>query len=364
MDARQSALNELETYARSNIEHSRRQYAQHGTLHAKANEALQAPDLWQRPWVPEDFNVGEARNHPVYQGWNQEQQLAWNHMQWGLEYGVVGQGERQIVVLNKWAVRAYKDVLPAVCELEERESFEEVDHLEAFAVGLEGLRARYLPHRRRPLYASCPSGFSSERANRVARHVLGAAAHKVLGRNFPTLFFLTRGLKTHNFKPFENAIAGFDAAPEQIRMVSHLHRLDESRHMATALYLAKLSNVVLDTLPDEGRHLLQAGIRAAWPRSRVVETRLEYWRRVLDEATPYASVPREDKDALFAHIRVKTAENLRSLHALQERLTRQANKRLVEECGLDPAMKRIFVETLRRDVYTAPLVDAVELPEA
>ena len=360
-DARQAALRELDSYARSNVQHSRRQYARHGTLHDQAREALTDPDVWHRPWVPDDFDVGEARTHPVFEGWSSAQQLAWNHLQWGLEYGVVGQGERQIVVLNKYAVKAYRDVLPSVVALEERESFEEVDHLEAFAVGLEGLRARYLPHRRRPLYAHCPSGFSSERLNRVVRHGIGMVAEKVLGRNFPTIFFLTRGIKTHNFKPFENAIASFADAPEGIRQVSHLHRLDESRHMATALYLAKLSNAVLEAVPQEGRLLLEAGVKAAWPPGRVVETRLAYWRTVLAEAAPYRSVSQRDKDALYAHLAANTRENLLALHERQQRLTRQANKRIVEECGLDPSLKRAFVEALRADPYSAALVEAVEL---
>lgn len=360
-DARQAALRELDAYARSNVQHSLRQYDKHGTLHDRARDALTERDVWDRPWVPDDFDVGEARHHPVFQSWTEAQRLAWNHLQWGLEYGVVGQGERQIVVLNKYAVKAYRHVLPSVVALEERESFEEVDHLEAFAVGLEGLRARYLPHRRRPLYAHCPSGFSSERVNRLVRHGIGMVADKVLGRNFPTLFFLTRGIKTHNFKPFENAIASYKEAPEGIRMVSHLHRLDESRHMATALYLAKLSNAVLEAVPEEGRLLLKAGVRAAWPPGRVVETRLAYWRTVLDEAAPYRSVPQRDKDALYAHLKARTEGNLLALHERQQRLTRQANKRIVEECGLDPELKAAFVDALRADPYSAALVEAVEL---
>ncbi len=361
---RAAALRELDNYARSNVEHSRRQYARHGTLHDQAGEALRAREVWDQPWVPDDFDVGEARLHPVFQSWTDEQKLAWNHLQWGLEYGVVGQGEKQIVVLNKYAVRAYRDLLPSVVELEARESFEEIDHLEAFAVGLEGLRARYLPHRTTPLYAQSPSGFAHERLNRLLRHGLGYAAHKLLGPGFPTLFFLTRGIKTHNFKPFENAIAGYKDAPHGIRQVSHLHRLDESRHMATALYLARLSDAVLGTLPETSRLFLQAAVKAAWPPGRVVGTRLQYWRTALDEALPFQSVSRDDKDALFAHIEARTADNLLALHARQQKLTRQANKRIVEEAGLPLSVKRAFVEALRADPYSAALVEAVELPEA
>ena len=131
--------------------------------------------------------------------------------------------------------------------------------------------------------------------------------------------------------------------------------------MATALYMAKLSNAVLETLPQEGRLLLARGVAVSFPRQRMAEARYRYWRMVLDNATPYRNVPDEDKSALMAHIVSHTRQNMAALHERQTRLTRQANKRLVESSGLDPQLKRLFVEALRSDPHTAKLVDAVEL---
>ncbi|MCA9639220.1 MAG: hypothetical protein KC492_00965, partial [Myxococcales bacterium] len=202
----QAAIRELDSYAKMCVRHSLTQYEKHGTLHEKAVDAFNDVDVWKHPWVPDDFDLGEAHKHPVYQDvFTEAQRLAFNQLQWGLEYSVVGQGERQIIVLNNWAVRSYRRVIPSVVELEQRESFEEVDHVDAFEVMLEGLRARYFPHRDTALRACSPSGFANPRINKVARHLIGAAGHKLLGKNFPALFFLIRGLKTHNFKPFENA---------------------------------------------------------------------------------------------------------------------------------------------------------------
>ena len=56
-DARQAALRELDAYARSNVQHSLRQYDKHGTLHDRARDALTERDVWDRPWVPDDFDV-------------------------------------------------------------------------------------------------------------------------------------------------------------------------------------------------------------------------------------------------------------------------------------------------------------------
>ncbi len=362
---RQRALTELDRFARMSVQHSVDQYAREGTLHDKARALIDDDDIWSRRWVPDDFDLGRACDHPVWSDvMTEAQRLAWNHLQWGLDYSIVGRGELQIIVINRHAVAAFQDLLPNVVALEERESFEEVDHFAAFRTVIELLQRRYLPGRGAPLYADSPSGFRSERANKLMRHVVGVMGRATLGPHFPALFFLARGLKTHNFKPFENGIAGFDDAPDAIRTISHLHRLDESRHMATALWIARLANDVLDTAPVESRTLFRAAVHAAWPRGRMADSRIGYWRTVLDEAPIFAGIPASDRAALLAHVAHNTRAGLMKLHERQDRLTRQANKRIVEECGLPLRLKQVFVDTLRADPATAPLVDAVELPAA
>ena len=357
----QQAISELNRYAQMTMKHSHDQYAKHGTLHEVAKRAFSAPDIWQKPWVPADLITSHPYDHPVYQNFSEEQKLAWNHLQWGLEYTVVGQGERQIITLNKYAVKRYQHILPSVVELENRESYEEVDHLEAFQVGLDALHQRYLPHLSSALWSIPASGFRSDRINKLFGHAIGRIANRVLSKNFPTLFFLTRGMKTHGFKPFENAIAQFDEGPSGICRVSHLHRLDESRHMATALHISRLSNTILGTLNWESKTLFKAAIHAAWPIDRMVACRVEYWRTALYEANVFASVPEEEKDSLFAHVAHNSRKNLEQLHARQTKLTRQANKRIVELSGLSPELKEIFVTTLRKDPIHSTWVDAVEL---
>lgn len=361
MTATTRAMAELETYCRIAVRHSYDQYEKHGTLHNKAVEAFRDPTVWDHKWVPDDFDVCEARTSPIWQAFTREQKLAWSHLQWGLDYSAVAQGERQIIVLNNYAVADYAHILPSVCELEKRESFEEVDHIEAFMIVLEGCRQRYFPHRKEPLSSMAASGFGSERVNRVVRHGIGVTARKLFGRNFPTLFFLARGMKTHGFKPFENAIAQNEEGHPVMRMISHLHRLDESRHMATSLNLARLSNDVLESLPRDNILLFKLACQAAFPRGRSSSYRLTYWRSVLDEAVIYADIPAVEREQLYAHLVARCAANLESLHEVQTRLTRQANKRIIEDCGLPPKLKRVFVDHMRGDPAYASTVDAVDV---
>lgn len=361
MNKTTKAIKELDDYSKMNVRHSVDQYAKHGTLHEVAQKAFQSDDLWDKPWVPFDFDIGDPYSHPVYQAFSEEQKLAWNHLQWGLEYTVVGRGEQQIIVLNNYAVRRYQHIIPSVVELERRESYEEVDHIDAFKEGLDALHKRYLPHLPDALWSISASGFRSDRLNQVSRHVIGKMADRVLGTNFPTLFFLIRGLKTHNYKPFENAIANFDEAPKGVRKVSHLHRLDESRHMATALHISRLSKEILGSTNWESRRLFKLAVDLAWPKNRMAEYRLQYWRTAFYGGNIFQNISDTEKDALFAHIAANTKKNLLHLHHRQEKLTRQANKKIVEMADLTPDLKQIFINSLREDPVHANLVDAVEL---
>lgn len=355
------ALKELEQYSAMAVAHSYNQYEKHGTLHSKAGIAFAHPTIWQERWVPDDFDICEARTSATWARFSQEQRLAWNHLQWVLDYSAVAMGEKQLIVLNECAAGDYAKVLPSVVELEKRESFEEQDHIDCFAMVIDAVGERYFQGKGTAVWSISASGFTRERFNKVGRKVVGRLGRYLLGSNFPTLYFLARGMKTHGFKPFENAITTSEVCHESMRTISHLHRLDESRHMATSLNLARLSTAVLETLPKDNALLFKAACEACFPHGRSAEYRISYWRRVLDTARIYQDIPAEEKRALVQHMERRLAANLQGLHELQARLTRQANKRIVEEAGLSPAMKRIFVEHMRGDPAYAATVDAVQI---
>lgn len=363
MNATESALAELRAYCDVAVRHSYDQYQKHGTLHEKAHIAFHDPTVWKQTWVPDEFDVTDARLHPVFQkSFSDHQKLAWNHFMWALDYSAIAQGERQIIVLNNFAVAHYGGVLPSVVELQRRESFEETDHISAFRLVIEGVRQRYVGGSK-PIWSQAASGFGSNAVNSVVREAIGRLGNFVMGSNFPTLFFLARGMKTHGMKPFENAITRFEGGHAAVRMISHLHRLDESRHMATSLYLAQLSAQALDTMPVDNAFIFKQAVKAAFPPGRSAQYRLDYWRRVLDTADVYANIPKVEKDALYTHMCERIGANLQTLHSEQVHVTRQANKRIVEDCGLSPRMKRLFVEVMREDPAYAATVDAVMLPD-
>lgn len=358
----QSAIAELDRYAKMNVRHSQDQYAKHGTLHSVAEQAFDpnSKALWSKPWVPLDFDIGNPYNHPVYERFSEAQKLAWNHLEWAYNYEIVAAGEKQIIVLNNYAVRQYRDILPSVVELEERESFEEIDHVDAFQTGLDAIYERYLPGIKQNITALSPSGFRQQHINRLIRHMTGRVANKLLGPNFPTLFFLIRTIKTVSFKGMENSIAMFDEAPELLRRVSHLHRLDESRHQATALKLSKLSQEILEQTSWESKRLFKLAIHSAWPENRMLEARMRFWKLALFDGAIFANIPLEDKTAFFNHICRQATQNSLSLHPRQVTMTQQVTKRAVTESGLSPEFKQIFVDVLRDDPIHRNLVEAID----
>ena len=357
----QSAIAELDRYAKMNVRHSQDQYAKHGTLHSVALRAFDqdSKELWSKPWVPWDFDIGDPYSHPVYQRFSEAQKLAWNHLEYAYNYEIVAAGEKQIIVLNNYAVRQYRNILPSVVALEERESFEEIDHVDAFKTGLNAIYDRYLPGVQQDITALSPSGFRQQHINRLIRHMTGRAANRLLGPNFPTLFFLIRTIKTVSFKGMENSIAMFDEAPDLLRRVSHLHRLDESRHQATALKLSKLSQEVLDKTSWESKRLFKLAIHSAWPENRMLEARTRFWKLALFEGAIFANIPVEDKVDFFNHICLNASQNSLSLHPRQVTMTQQVTKRAVSESGLSAEFKQIFVDVLRKDPIHRNLVGAI-----
>ena len=368
----QKALAELDRYAKMNVRHSKEQYAKHGTLYSVAQRAFDsaradAEDLWSKPWVPWDFDIGDSYSHPVYQSFSEAQKLAWNHLEWAYNYEVVAAGEKQIIVLNNHAVRQYRDVLPSVVDLETRESFEEVDHVDAFQMGIQAVYDRYLPKMQQEMSAMSamsmmsPSGFRHQRFNKITRHLTGMMANRLLGKNFPTLFFLIRTIKTVSFKGMENSIARFEDAPKVMQQLSHLHRLDESRHQATALKLSKLSDEVLAQSSWESKRLFKLAIHSAWPNNRLLESRMGFWKRVLFNSEIFAGISIEHKQSFFTHICRSAEHSLRALHPRQVQITQQVTKRAVTESGLSPEFKQLFVDVLRKDPIHRSLVEAVVL---
>jgi hypothetical protein len=353
------SLEDLDKYCTSTLRRSTRQFESDGPLLDRGRAALADPTVWDMEWGPPELDYGEAHLHPVYRDvFTPAQRLAWSHLQWTLDYVTVAQGERQVIVLNGLAVRRYRAVLPSVCELEQRESDEEDDHVATFMLLGDAAWKRYFGADSE-MRIQATSGFAREAWNPPVRKAIGLVADTVFGANFPTMFFLARGMKSHCFKPFEIAMARNEAGHPKIRAVSDGHGVDESRHIATSQHLARVSADLLDAIPQENKVLFRLAVSRLFPSGRMEQYRLAFWRDVLFRSRAFAGLDVAGRDSLWAHIETRSRINLEKLHPLQETLVHKANKRIVEEAGLNPELKRLFVDILRADRAYAPTVESV-----
>ena len=355
-------LEKLDAYCRKTLTRSTRHHERFGPLVEHAQRTLQDAAIWNHEWTPRELDYGQAADHPVYQdSFSEAQRLAWSHLHWVMDYITVAQGEQQVVVLNGMAARRFRAVCPSVCDLQDRESAEEADHVAAFFEVKAAVEQRYFP-RGHTLDVAATSGTRSGRVNRATRWVIGQGADRIFGSNFPTLFFLTRGMKSHQFKPFELAYSKHEPSHPAMRQLSEMHGWDESRHIATAQHLCRLANPLLDSVPQENRVLFRLAMERLWPRGRVVAYRVGFWRACLFDSAIFADVPAAERRALLQHVEGNITRNLQTLHPVQESLVAKSNRRIVEECGLSPELKREFVAFLRSDPAQSAVVSTVRVP--
>lgn len=356
-----SQLETLDSYCRKTLARSTRHFERFGPLVDHARRTVDDDTIWQHEWAPRELDLGEPWSHPVFTDtFSDEQRRAWTQLHWVMDYITVAQGEQQVVVLNAMAAKRFRPICPSVCELQDRESHEEIDHVASFFEVKRAVERRYFG-RGYVLGIQATSGTSSGRINRGVRWLIGKGADRIFGSNFPTLFFLTRGMKSHQFKPFEMAYARNEASHPAMRQLSEMHGWDESRHIATAQHLARLANPLLDNVPQENRLLFRLAMERLFPRGRLADYRVGFWRTVLRDAPLYADVAAEDREALLRHVTANIHRNLGALHPIQEALVTKSNRRIVEECGLSDELKREFVGFLRSDPTQAALVSSVRL---
>ena len=348
---------ELDAYCRRTLTRSHRQFGRDGSLVEQARRALDEPSIWTLPWAPAECDFGAAAEHPTWhEHFDDAQRLAWTHLAWALDYFTVSQGEGQLIRMNVHAARAMGDQLPAVVELERRESEEERDHIACFRLVVGAVWRRYLPGLGRPPVPPT-SGLSSGVFGERAQDVMGPVARRLLGQDFPPLFFLARGIKSHGFKPFEVAMSRFEESPAAIRRISAMHGQDESRHIASAHHLARLGRSLSRRTSTQSQWLFELALRALFPSGRLDGSRYVYWRYVLDRAPIFASVPPAARDALFEHVRARHGDRMGGASDRYS-MIRKSNGNLIDGADLPAGRRAAFLEHMRSDPMYARLVAA------
>lgn len=190
--------------------------------------------------VPEDMSLGYYT--PYWEELREEERRALNHWIYALTYSRIRNGERYVLRTNAAISAFLRPHAPAVADLLDRESAEEVDHVAAFDLArgrvceVIGLGDWRWPTKRGNGVISSPAAI---------RGLLAS-----FGSDYVVAYFLGRGLANHMGKGFEAPIARDAEGCAATRELSLQHTLDESHHMAVSGLMAAAAP---DLLPRAGR---------------------------------------------------------------------------------------------------------------
>ncbi|WP_434391021.1 hypothetical protein [Melittangium boletus] len=294
---------------------------------------------WDRPLVPEPLSLGF--HTPWWALYDEEQRLALNHWIYMLMYYRISDGERFVVASNR-AVADFLDGVDAdVAGLLRLEADEEEDHIAAFervrAVltrrhGVEGLRMPVKPLR--PYL--------------VSRRTLRFLCER-FGADFVASYYLGRGIVNHLGKAFETQVETVDAGASALARLSHLHTVDENRHMAVSRMMAACTHGLVERRKHTSAlyEALHHGLQHVMVRYTLSDSLTKRQERamslhVLPRMRALRHVPPEQLEATIdAHF-----TGLNGLERVRNTFMPRFNQRILERACLAPEDKRDWFELI------------------
>jgi hypothetical protein len=289
--------------------------------------------------VPEEMSLGF--HTPWWVHYGEEQRLALNHWIYMLMYYRISDGERFVVLANAAVADFLQGLEPEVAGLLRLEVEEELDHIEAFervrAVltrlhGVEGLRMPVKPLR--------PYLVAPRTLRFLTRH---------FGADFLAAYYLGRGIVNHLGKAFETQVEAVDGGTSALARMSHLHTVDENRHMAVSRMMAACAHGLVErrrhtsALYEALHHALQNVMVTYTLSDRLTKSQERAMSsHVLPRMRALREVPREQLEATIdAHF-----TGLNGLERVRNTFMPRFNQRLMERACLDPGDKRDWFELI------------------
>ena len=290
--------------------------------------------------VPEDMSLGYYT--PYWEELREEERRALNHWIYALTYSRIRNGECYVLKTNA-AISAYlRPHAPALADLLDRESAEEVDHVDAFDLArgrvceVIGLGDWRWPTKRGNGVISSPTAI---------RGLL-----RSFGSDYVVAYFLGRGLANHMGKGFEAPIARDAEGCAATRELSLQHTLDESHHMAVSgLMAAAAPELVPESSPRRGpvyRRLFR-GLQQGIVRYTFGQTIYKSHERRLSHAA-LARVPALAKrSAAFRRELVEAHFDATSgLERSRNKVMPRPNRRLLDGAALCDEDRQLWEEEL------------------
>lgn len=289
--------------------------------------------------VPEELSLGF--HTPWWRHYGDEQRLALNHWVYMLMYYRISDGERFVVLTNPVVADFLQGLEPEIAGLLRLEAEEEVDHISAFERvrevltrlhGVDGLPMPVKPLRRYIV--------STRTVRFLTRH---------FGADFVAAYYLGRGLVNHLGKAFETQVEVVEGGRSVLARLSHLHTVDENRHMAVSRMMAACTHALVErrrhtsALYEALHHALQQVMVTYTLSDRLTKAQERAMSlRVVPRMRALRSVPYEQLEATIdAHF-----TGLNGLERARNAFVPRFNQRLLERACLSLEDKRDWYELI------------------
>lgn len=292
--------------------------------------------------IPEDMTLGYYT--PWYNDLSDAEKLALNHWVYFLHYSRIVAGEQFVHRSNAAVASCLSEAMPVLSQLLLRENAEERDHMAAFQPILHAIAA---------YYQFGPSRLATKPAQQALRsqrllHTLST----YFGADYIATYFLGRGIINHMGNAFERAIARLNTSNHAVHYLSHLHAIDESKHMAASRYFASAARELVPTRGQSGRlyDLLHYGLR----KISVTYTFSERLTKRQEKAMSYQVIPRMPvfrarPHAFLAALIEGHFTSLSGVERAKNAVIGKGNQAILDQAALSTGHKEQWLRWMRAD---------------
>lgn len=312
------------------------------SLQQYVHRNVDVPAMFADLLVPEDMTLGYYT--PWYNDLSDAEKLALNHWIYFLHYSRIVAGEQFVHRSNAAVASCLSDAMPELRQLLRRENAEERDHMAAF---------QYILHAIADHYQFGHSRLVTKPAQQALRgRRLLHAVSTFFGTDYIATYFLGRGIINHMGNAFERAIARLRTSNRAVHYLSHLHAIDESKHMAASRYFASAARELGPTRGHGGPlyDLLHYGLR----KISVTYTFSEGLTKRQEKAMSYQVIPRmpvfrERPRAFLATLIEAHFDSVSGVERAKNAVIGKVNQAILEQAALSTTHKAQWLRWMRAD---------------
>ena len=292
--------------------------------------------------VPESMSLGYATS--MWRELRDEERLALNHWLYLMHYHRITDGERSVILYNRAVASLVQTASPETSALLEVESQEEEDHIQAFGLVMERVRAHHgIGHLRMPV---------KPLRRVVVSAPMAQALTKRFGADYMVVYFVTRGLINHMGRGFERGVARTGSERNgELHALTARHALHESHHTSVSHQLSEVSPALLAR--PEVNHALYRALRDLLQRATIHLTFDEgltkrQERAMSERALRHMPALKRRSDSFLSALIQEHFSTLSGVERAKNASIPKPNARLMSRAALSPQARDAWIRQMER----------------